>query len=67
MSGGRLSKAQAEAARRFGPLDGKRVPGGCDTCNAYQTVEAVMAGMWQISVHHDPGCPTLAAIERRRS
>lgn len=60
-----LSESQARIARQLGPLDGKRIPGGCDTCDAYQTIDAVEAGVWKISVHHDEWCPTLAAIERR--
>lgn len=62
----RLSPSQARIARLVGPLDGTRIPGGCDTCDAYQTVEPVLSGWWNISVHHDDWCPTLAAMERRR-
>ncbi|HEY5161109.1 MAG TPA: hypothetical protein VII83_08600 [Gaiellaceae bacterium] len=61
-----LSESQARIARQLGPLDGKRIPGGCDTCNAYQTVEPIAAGVWKTTVHHDEWCPTLAAIEGRR-
>jgi hypothetical protein len=61
-----LSETQARIARQLGPLDGKRIPGGCETCNAYQTIEPVEAGMWMINVHHDEWCPTLATIERQR-
>lgn len=62
-----LSESQARIARRLGPLDGKRIPGGCETCDAFQTAESVSAGVWKITVHHDEWCPTLAANERRRS
>lgn len=62
-----LSPGQAEAARKLGPLDGSRIPGGCDQCDAYQEVEPVRPGVWVVTVHHDPGCPVLAAKEGRRS
>lgn len=45
----------------LGPLDGARVPGGCDHCDAYQTVAPVEAGVWMLNVHHDEWCPWLAA------
>ena len=45
----------------LGPLDGARIPGGCEHCNAYQTVRAVSAGVWNITVHHDDWCPVLKA------
>lgn len=50
----------------LGPLDGARIPGGCDQCNAYQTATAVAAGVWTITVHHDDWCPLLASIKARR-
>jgi len=62
-----LSESQARIAHRLGPLDGERIPGGCETCDAYQTVEPFAAGIWRLIVHHDPGCPTLAELERRRA
>lgn len=47
----------------FGPLDGARIPGGCNTCDAYQTVQPVTDGIWSMTVHHDDHCPTLAERE----
>jgi hypothetical protein len=44
----------------LGPLDGEPIPGGCDRCDAHQTVAAVEAGVWEVTVHHDDGCPALA-------
>lgn len=40
--------------------DGARIPGGCDTCDAYQTVHADAYGpnLHRIAVHHDGWCPT---------
>ena len=45
----------------LGPLQGSKIPGGCESCNAYQTVEPTMAGAWHIRVHHDDDCKWLAA------
>lgn len=61
-----LSEAQAAAARMLRPLDGERIPGGCEHCTAFQTVEPVSAGVWKLTVHHDEWCPFLANVERRR-
>ncbi len=60
-----LSPSQASMLRMLGPREGERIPGGCDRCDAYQTVEAVEPGIWRIDVHHDNWCPFLAARERR--
>lgn len=60
-----LSPAQTAMAHALGPLDGARVPGGCDRCNAFQTARPVVAGVWSITVHHDDWCPVLARHRRR--
>lgn len=62
----RLSPAQQSAQALFGPLDGARIPGGCEDCDAYQTVRPGIAGVWHINVHHDSWCPFLAAREALR-
>lgn len=38
------------------------IPGGCDSCDAYQTVETnhYGPGMHRLDVHHDNWCPVLA-------
>lgn len=66
MSNGRpfrrqLTPAQTDLAAMLGPLDGDRIPGGCDTCDAYQTVHPLTAGVWSLTVHHDDWCPVLEA------
>lgn len=66
MSDSALSPAQAQLMRDLGPLAGTRIPGGCDRCDAYQTTEPLAAGVWKITVHHDPGCRALAAKTRPR-
>lgn len=59
----RLSRAQTSALRLFGPLDGARIPGGCEACAAFQTVKAGAPGVWYLNIHHDSACPVLAAHE----
>lgn len=56
----RRSHAQEQAADLLGPLDGARIPGGCETCDAYQTVHPESTGVWTIDIHHDSDCPRLA-------
>lgn len=56
----RRSSAQDALAELLGPLDGARIPGGCDHCNAYQTAHAESAGVWVVTVHHEDRCPRLA-------
>jgi hypothetical protein len=58
-----LSPGQADAARMLGPLEGARIPGGCDQCDAYQMVEPVAPGVWTINVYHDDWCSFLRARE----
>jgi hypothetical protein len=38
-------------------LAGKEISGGCETCDAYQTVREVQPGIWSLTVHHDDDCP----------
>jgi hypothetical protein len=52
-------------ANILGPLDSAEVPGGCDHCDAYQTVKPIEAGIWNITVHHDDDCPVWLRIETR--
>ncbi len=58
---------QAALARILGPLEGARVPGGCDHCDADQTVEPLEAGVWVIHVHHDDGCPFYVKLQEGRA
>jgi len=51
-----LSSAQIAALNILGPLEGAEIPGGCDQCEAYQTVQPIVAGVWSITVHHDDDC-----------
>lgn len=56
---------RGELVNTLGALDGERIPGGCDSCDAFQTVEAERAGVWHLTVHHDPECPLLKAKQGR--
>lgn len=40
---------------------GQQVAGGCDLCDAYQTLSEAMPGTYVLVVHHDDWCPTLRA------
>ena len=49
---------------------GRDIPGGCDQCDAYQTVDPDPFGedqMWHCTVHHDEGCPELRRLKGRAS
>lgn len=43
-------------------LAGARTPGGCDHCDAYQTVDASQAPIFRVTVHHDEWCPVIARM-----
>lgn len=50
----------------LGPLIGREIPGGCDTCDAYQTVHPDPEPLiWHVRVHHDDWCPTYRAMAGR--
>jgi hypothetical protein len=45
-------------------LQGQKIPGGCDACDAYQTIaeDPDHAAITHITVHHDDTCPYLARL-----
>jgi hypothetical protein len=50
-------------------IDGARIPGGCDACDAYQVVQA-RAGhrdVHLIKVFHDDDCPVLASKQEGKA
>jgi len=49
----------------FNSLTGRDLPGGCDMCSAFQTVETLSDGVWHLVIHHDDACPVLRASRRR--
>jgi hypothetical protein len=49
----------------LGPIDGARIPGGCEDCDAYQEPVQVARNVWVLKVYHDDWCPTLKRMEGR--
>jgi hypothetical protein len=47
-------------------LDGARIPGGCDTCDAWQEPSIDALGICHITIRHDDWCPVLAAMRGDR-
>lgn len=47
-------------------LNGAVIPGGCDTCNAEQTLTEQQPGIWTVGVAHDDWCPTWNRIRAKR-
>jgi hypothetical protein len=45
----------------FSQIEDQPIPGGCDVCDAYQTVETLTPGVHSLTVHHDDWCPVLRA------
>jgi hypothetical protein len=60
-------RPQNPFSARIAAFDGARIPGGCTSCDAYQVVDAHAYGadVHRITVHHDQGCPELAARQGR--
>ena len=47
-------------------LVGSTMLGGCDDCHAEQTMRRDESGVYVLQIAHDPTCPTLRKMERRR-
>jgi len=45
------------------PIEALRIPGGCEDCGAYQTVDTSRAPLYFLTVHHDDTCPAYRAME----
>lgn len=60
----RLSGSQARVAAILGPLDGARIPGGCHTCDAYQSPRRDSTAVWVVTTYHDDWCPTYKEMKR---
>lgn len=45
-------------------MTGRRLPGGCDDCDAYQVLSRMPSDQWGgvyvLTIHHDDTCPWLA-------
>ena len=59
----RRPRPQNPVSAQLAALNGARIPGGCDHCDAYQTIHAHRHGpdVHSITVHHDDSCPWWAA------
>lgn len=55
----------SDIQRRFAELDGARIPGGCDQCEAVTEPRVDGFGIVHLTVRHDDWCPALAAKEAR--
>ncbi len=42
----------------------RRLPGGCDDCDAYQVVSKASEGVYLLEVHHDRSCPFYSGATR---
>jgi hypothetical protein len=45
----------------FEAMAGRHIEGGCDDCNAYQTMMTRQDGIHVLTIHHDDTCPFLQA------
>ena len=50
------NRREPHAASALDQMAGHRMPGGCDDCDAYQTVRLV-GSIYVLAVHHDQTCP----------
>ena len=48
----------------IGSFVGREISGGCDHCDAYQTVTPIMPGGWSVGIHHDDWCPWWAEYRK---
>lgn|GEM_PF-1884895 len=49
----------------FRQTEDQPIPGGCDRCEAFQTVDSPTPGVHIIHVHHDDWCPFLRERETK--
>jgi hypothetical protein len=45
----------------FSQIEDQPIAGGCDQCDAYQTMAVESPGVYVLVVHHDDWCPVLRA------
>lgn len=45
----------------FSQTENQLIPGGCERCDAFQTLTITSPGIYGIVVHHDDWCPALRA------
>lgn len=54
----------SELHRIFAAMDGARIPGGCEHCNADQVPSVDAFGILHITVEHDDWCPFLKQVNQ---
>ncbi len=60
MSNGRpFRRSHRSMGDLFSQVEDQPIPGGCDACNAFQTVTTIDTGIHSLTVHHDDWCPLL--------
>jgi hypothetical protein len=42
-------------------MTGRRLPGGCESCDGYQVLSRCADDLYVLTVHHDSNCPVLTA------
>jgi hypothetical protein len=59
--------AAADVGHLLAAVAGQPIPGGCESCDAVQTVrrEPGTDNVWRMTIAHDDTCPTWKAIRRR--
>ncbi len=68
MSNRRQASGGHDISQTLNSLDGARIPGGCGTCDAYQTIQSQgHPAVAVLTVHHDDWCPTLQLIKTGRT
>jgi hypothetical protein len=60
-----VADTRNDLQRVFGPIDGARIPGGCEDCDAFQKPVQIAFGVWVLQIFHDDWCPTLKRMEGR--
>ena len=62
----RSESVVADLVNMLGPLAGAQIPGGCDYCDARQTIEPITAGAWSIRRAPQRLVPVVALQRQRR-
>jgi hypothetical protein len=47
----------------FSQAEDEPIPGGCDTCDASQTIRVVSPGAWVMDVVHEDWCTDPQAVD----
>jgi len=47
----------------FSQTEDQPIAGGCDQCDAYQTMSTESPGVYVLTVHHDDWCPVLRSMK----